>query len=170
MRRSPAPILTALALVLTPVPAPAQEPLASWDSYTSFVLSSCVLDTLGLRTKMMAGMQARLGAGLTEHEDRDGMDYLDHPNGTVLQLSSDDTEVLCRLTIPESALSPEDALLLRDDLAEQLGYRAEGPVETSESGGDVTWSFRSGTGTMLTMGFAALPEGGVQITNRTVAE
>ncbi len=170
MRRSPAPILTALALVLAPVPAPAQETLASWDSYTSFVLSACVLDTLGLRSKMMAGMHASMGAGMTEREDRDGMDYHDHPNGTVLQLSSDDTEVLCRLTIPESALSPEDARLLRDDLAEQLGYRAEGPVETSESGADVTWSFRSGTGTVLTVGFAALPGGGVLITNRTVAE
>jgi hypothetical protein len=108
MRRSPAPILTALALVLAPVPAPAQETLASWDSYTSFVLSACVLDTLGLRSKMMAGMHASMGAGMTEREDRDGMDYHDHPNGTVLQLSSDDTEVLCRLTIPESALSPGD--------------------------------------------------------------
>ena len=49
------------AVALSAIEAKAQDTLSSWDRYTSFLLSSCILDDLGLRSKMMAGMQAEYG-------------------------------------------------------------------------------------------------------------
>ena len=39
---------------LTATDAGAQDTLTSWDRYTSCLLSSCIIDDLGLRSKMMA--------------------------------------------------------------------------------------------------------------------
>jgi len=144
-----------VAAALSAIEAKAQDTLSSWDRYTSFLLSSCILDDLGLRSKMMAGMQAEYGAGMTEREDRDGMDFHGHPNGTTLELSASDEEVYCRVTIPADVLDADGIENLHADLDEQLGYKApDGAIETLKNAARTTWSYDGTKNNRMTVVFS----------------
>lgn len=143
------------AVALSAGEAEAQDTLSSWDRYSSFLLSSCIIDDLGLRSKMMAGMQAEYGAGLTEREDRDGMDFHDHPNGTTLELSASDEEVYCRVTIPSDVLDADGIENLHTDLDEQLGYKApDGGIDRLEDAAGTTWSYDGTKNNRMTVTFS----------------
>lgn len=164
-----ASLLAAFALSATD--ARAQDTLTSWDRYSSFLLSSCIIDDLGLRSKMMAGMQAEYGAGMTEREDRDGMDFHDHPNGTTLELAASDQEVYCRVTIPSDVLDADGIASLRADLDEQLGYKAaDGEMDRVEDAdGTITWSYDGTKDNRMTVSFAARDGGSVLVESRSRA-
>lgn len=156
------------AAALSPIEARAQDSLSSWDRYTSFLLSSCIIDDLELRSKMMAGMQAEYGAGMTEREDRNGMDFYDHPNGTTLELSASDEEVYCRVTIPSLVLDADGIVNLRADLDEQLGFKApEGGMEKQEGDVSVEWSYDGTNNNRMEVLFAVEDEGKILVESRS---
>ncbi|WP_010137792.1 hypothetical protein [Oceanicola sp. S124] len=153
----------AMALLLPPA-ARAQQTLDTWDKYVSFLGTACILDELGLRSKMTAGMMAQYGAGMTEHEDRDGMDFHDHPNGTTLQLSASDEEVYCRVTIPATALDAEGFASLESDLDEQIGYLpAERGLEVEESETGTEWSYDGTKSNRITVRYSDGADGGAVV-------
>lgn len=148
--------------------ASGQETLTSWDQYMSFLGMSCILDELGLQSKMMAGMMARHGAGMTEREDRDGMDFYDHPNGTTLELSATEEEVYCRVSIPPTALDAEGLGNLHADLAEQLSYIVPGgALETEESEKGTKWSYDGTKNNRIMVLFAPQDDGGTVVESRS---
>ncbi len=156
------------AVALSAVEAKAQDTLSSWDRYTSFLLSSCIIDDLGLRSKMMAGMQAEYGAGMTEREDRDGMDFHDHPNGTTLELSASDEEVYCRVTIPSDVLDADGIENLHADLDEQLGYKApDGAIETLKNAAGTTWSYDGTKNNRMTVTFSVQEDSSLLIESKS---
>ncbi|WP_226554823.1 hypothetical protein [Celeribacter naphthalenivorans] len=163
MKRIASAGIFASALLSAPA-ASAQDTLTSWDQYLSFLGQSCVLDTLGLQSKMMAGMMARHGAGMTERDDRDGMDFYDHPNGTTLELSATDEEVLCRVVIPPTALAPGGIESLRAGLAEEIGYKVPSDnLETVTDDGSTEWSYDGSTDNRMTVRFSLLDDGGASV-------
>lgn len=104
---------------------------------------------------MMAGMQAEYGAGMTEREDRDGMDFHDHPNGTTLELSASDEEVYCRVTIPADVLDADGIENLHADLDEQLGYKApDGAIDRLEDETSTRWSYDGTKNNRITVKFS----------------
>ena len=156
------------AAALSGIEAKAQDTLSSWDRYISFLLSSCIIDDLGLRSKMMAGMQAEYGAGMTEREDRDGMDFHDHPNGTTLELSASDELVHCRVTIPSDVLDADGIENLHADLDEQLGHKApDGAIETLKSAGGTTWSYEGTKNNHMTVTFSLQEDSSLLIESKS---
>ena len=156
------------AIALSAVEVRAQDTLSSWDRYTGFLLSSCILDDLGLRSKMMAGMQAEYGAGMTERGDRDGMDFHDHLNGTTLELSASDEEVYCRVTIPAGVLDADGIEHLHADLDEQLGHKApNGAIDRSEDETGTRWSFDGTKNNRITVMFSVREDRSLLIDSRS---
>lgn len=156
------------AVALSAIEAKAQDTLSSWDRYTSFLLSSCIIDDLGLRSKMMAGMQADHGAGMTEREDRGGMDFHDHPNGTTLELSASDEEVYCRVTIPSDVLDSDGIESLHADLDGQLGYKApDGAIDRLEDAAGTTWSYDGTKNNWMTVTFSVQEDSSVLIESKS---
>jgi len=113
-------------------------------------------------------MMARHGAGMTEREDRDGMDFYDHPNGTTLELFATEEEVYCRVSIPPTALDEEGLGSLRADLAEQLSYIVPGgALETEESEKGTKWSYDGTKNNRITVLFAPQDGGGTVVESRS---
>lgn len=163
MKRFASAAVLASALLSAPA-ASAQDTLTSWDQYLSFIGQSCVLDALGLQSKMLAGMMARHGAGMTEREDRDGMDFYDHPNGTTLELSATDEEVRCRVMIPPTALVPDGIESLRAGLAEEIGYKVPPEsLDTVTEDGRTEWSYDGTKDNRMTVRFSPLEDGGASV-------